>query len=193
MFKFFLLCLIPIMVAIDAPGVLPIYVGITEEMERAEKKRIVRQSVITAFSLTVCFIFLGTAVFNTLGILVEDFMIAGGILLLVIAVYDIVRYGARTPPLSSTAGAVPLGTPLLAGPATLTTCLVLAGNYGYLPVILSLTANLLLAWLIFDRADILIRLMGINGARAFAKVASLFLAAIAVKLIRTGITKIAGM
>jgi multiple antibiotic resistance protein len=188
----FLLSIIPIMVAIDAPGVLPIYIGMTEGMERDERKRIAFQSVFTAFLIATAFIFLGRAVFNTLGIEVEDFMIGGGILLLIISIADIVRLEDRWAKVPPTLGVVPLGTPLLAGPATLTTTLMLVGNYGYLPVILSLILNLILAWIIFNRAEIIIRLIGINGARAFAKIASLLLAAIAVKFIRMGIFKIMG-
>lgn len=186
----FLLSIIPIMVAIDAPGVLPIYIGMTEGMERDERKRIAFQSVFTAFLIATAFIFLGRAVFNTLGIEVEDFMIGGGILLLIISIADIVRLEDRWAKVPPTLGVVPLGTPLLAGPATLTTTLMLVGNYGYLPVILSLILNLILAWIIFNRAEIIIRLIGINGARAFAKIASLLLAAIAVKFIRMGMLKI---
>jgi multiple antibiotic resistance protein len=184
--KQFLLSFIPIMVALDAPGTLPLYVGMTEGVKKQERKRIVRQSIVTAFLVTVGFILVGRAIFNALGILVEDFMIAGGVVLLIIAIADVVRAGERKLERSPEFGVVPLGTPLIAGPATLTTTLVLVGSYGYIPVILSLVANILLAWFIFSQADRIIRLIGINGSRAFAKVAALLLAAIAVKMIRSG-------
>ena len=119
-------------------------------------------------------------------------MIAGGIVLLIIAIADIVRAGEKKIPLSPTFGVVPLGTPLIAGPATLTTSLVLVGSYGYVPVILSLIVNILLAGIIFSQSDRIIRLIGINGSRAFAKVAGLILAAFAVKMIRSGVFLLAG-
>jgi multiple antibiotic resistance protein len=187
--KQFLLCLIPIMVALDAPGTLPLYVGMTEGMEKEERKKIVRQSIITAFLVTVGFILVGRAIFNALGILVEDFMIAGGVVLLIIAIADVVRAGDRKLERSPEFGVVPLGTPLIAGPGTLTTALVLVGTSGYLPVILSLVVNLLIAWIMFVQADRIIRFIGLSGSRAFAKVASLILAAFAVKMIRSGIFK----
>jgi multiple antibiotic resistance protein len=187
-----LLSFIPIMVALDAPGMLPIYVAMTEGIMKHERRTIVRQSILTALLITIGFVFLGRAVFNALGILVEDFMIAGGIVLLVIAVSEIVRAGERKILISPTIGVVPLGTPLIAGPATLTTTLVLVGTYGYFPVILSLIVNILLAWAIFAQADRIIRLIGISGSRAFAKIAALLLAAIAVKMIRSGIFTLIG-
>lgn len=186
----FILTFIPIMVAMDAPGTLPLYIGMTEGLERPERKRIVRQSIITAFLVTVGFVLVGRAIFEVLGILVEDFMIAGGIILFIIAAADIVRATGKKPPVSATFGVVPLGTPIIAGPAVLTTTLVLQGAHGYLPVLLSLIVNLLIAWLIFAQSDRIIRLVGINGARAFAKVAALILAAFAVKMIRSGIFKL---
>lgn len=192
-FSPFLLTVIPVMVAIDAPGVLPIYLALTDGIVPGEKKRIVRESVLTALLITLLFVLLGRAVFNILGILVEDFMIAGGILLLVISVSDMLSAGAArtTAPVSSLAsGVVPLGTPLLAGPATLTTCLLLVGNYGYFPVIFSLVFNLILAWILFDKADIIVRKIGVNGTRGITRLASLLLAAIAVKMIRMGIQRI---
>ncbi len=183
----FLLSFIPIMVAMDAPGILPIFISITQGIKPRERKQILRQSLLTALLITIGFTFLGAAVFKALVIRVEDFMIAGGIILLIIAVSDIVLAGAKQYTISPTFGVVPLGTPLIAGPATLTTTLALVSTYGYIPVLLSLAVNILLAWLIFSQSDRIIKIIGTNGALAFAKVAALLLAAIAVKMIRSGL------
>jgi multiple antibiotic resistance protein len=187
--KPFLATLIPLMVALDAPGTLPLYVAMTEGVKKSERKRIVRQSILTAFLVTMGFIALGQAIFNALGILVEDFMIAGGGVLLIIAVTDVVRAGERKMERGPEFGVVPLGTPLIAGPGTLTTALVLVGTSGYTAVILSLIVNLLITWIIFSQSERIIKAIGIAGSRAFAKVAMLILAAFAVKMIRIGILK----
>jgi multiple antibiotic resistance protein len=183
----FLLSFIQIMVAMDAPGILPIFVSITQGIKPKDRRRILHESLITALLITIGFTFLGAAIFKALVIRVEDFMIAGGVILLIIAVSDIVLAGARQYQISPSFGVVPLGTPLIAGPATLTTTLALVSTYGYTPVLLSLAVNILLAWLIFSQSDRIIRLIGTNGALAFAKVAALLLAAIAVKMIRSGL------
>jgi multiple antibiotic resistance protein len=186
-FKSFLATFIPLMVALDAPGTLALFVGMTEGVAKPERARIVRQSIITAFLVTLGFILVGQAIFNALGILVEDFMVAGGLVLLIIAIADVVRAGERKMERSPEFGVVPLGTPIIAGPGTLTAALVLVGMNGYVPVILSLAVNLLLAWVIFNQSERIIRIIGISGSRAFAKVVSLILAAFAVKMIRSGI------
>lgn len=186
-FNIYLTSFISILVAINAPGVLPIFISFTEEIA-GERKRIAGQSVLTAFLVATGFMLLGRIIFSAIGIAVEDFMIAGGILLLIFSIVDIVFPESRGRQVSSaTLGVVPIGTPLLAGPATLTTTLVLVGNYGYLPVIVSLLLNFLLAWVILFKAEKVIKFIGINGAQAVAKVGSLLLAAIAVKLIRSGL------
>jgi len=187
----FLFCLIPIMVAMDAPGVLPVFLGMTHHLKKHERQAVVRQSIITAFLVTIGFVLVGRWIFDALGILIEDFMIAGGAVLLIIATADIVRAGERTTTAGAgLLGAVPLGTPIIAGPAVLTTTLVLQGSHGYVLVLLSLFANLLIAWIVLAQSERIIRVVGINGSRAFAKVASLILAAFAVKMIRTGVMKL---
>lgn len=116
-------------------------------------------------------------------------MIAGGVLLLVFAISDLLRDGTRSavPKSSLTLGVVPLGTPIIAGPATLTTSLILTGTYGFWLVFVSLGVNLVLAWVVVRHADRLIRLLGVNGATALGKVFYLLLAAIAVSMIRRGL------
>jgi multiple antibiotic resistance protein len=184
--KSFFMCFIPMMVAMDAPGTLPLFVGMTEDIDPQERMRVVRQSIATAFLVTLGFVFLGRIIFEALGILVEDFMIAGGIVLLIIAINDILRAGERKLLMGKEFGVVPLGTPIIAGPAVLTTALVLVGTHGYIPVILSLVANLVIAWIIFSQSERIIKLIGISGSRGFAKVMALILAAFAVKMIRSG-------
>ena len=184
----FLAALIPLFVAIGAPGLLPTYFSLTEHLSEPSRRQAVRQSVTTACFVTIGFAILGRAVFEVLQIRVEDFMIAGGILLLVFAVHDLLREG-NPPPSSAgdTIGIVPLGTPLIAGPATLTTALILVGTHGVLAVLLAVLLNLALTWLILAQATRLIRVIGINGSRAIAKVSSLLLAAYGVSMVRGGV------
>jgi len=185
----FVLVFLPIFVAVDIIGVLPTYYALTAPLAAEEKPRIARQSVVTAFSVTVAFILLGKATFSILGVRVEDFMIAGGVLLLVFAISDLLRDGTRSsaPKAAQTLAVVPLGTPIIAGPATLTTSLMLTGTFGFGLVCVSLALNLLLAWVVVRYADRVIGILGVNGATAIGKVFYLLLAAIAVSMIRRGL------
>jgi multiple antibiotic resistance protein len=185
----FLKAFVPIFFAVDAIGVVPIFMSLTEGIDRRERQRIVRQSLITALLVALGFVFLGKTVFALLNIKVEDFEIAGGVVLFIIATLDLVS-AEKTRTLGvETIGAVPLGTPLIIGPATLTMSLILVDlpDVGYAATILAIIVNIALAGAVFLSADAITRLLGKAGSRAIAKVASLILAAIAVMMIRRGI------
>jgi len=181
------LSFIPIFVAVDAIGVLPIFVSLTEGIEQHQKTKIIIQSMLTALCLAVGFIFLGKVVFKLLGITIGDFMVAGGAILFSLAVNDIINPVKRRRIPDQELGVVPLGTPLIVGPAVLTTSLVIISQYGLLATLISVSVNILLAGLIFSLSSILIKVLGQAGTKALSKVMSLLLAAIAVMMVRKGI------
>ena len=193
MLKHFALAFIPIFVAVDAIGVLPIFVSITQGIGRKDKIKIIIESMLTAVGLAVGFIFLGNAIFKLLGITIGDFMIAGGAILFCIAIIDILNQDKRRRIPANELGAVPLGTPLIVGPAVLTTSLILLSQHGLLITLFSVLVNILLAGLIFVLSDALIKMLGQAGSRALSKIMSLLLAGIAVMLIRKGITQLLAM
>lgn len=184
--KFFL-AFIPLFVAIDVFGVLPLFVGLTDGMGDNARKRLVRDATLTAFVISVLFLVAGTIVFSFLGITEHDFRVGGGIVLLVLAVNDLLfsSESKRTP--EPMVGVVPIGIPLIMGPAALTTIIFLVNTYGYGWAVASLLANLIIVWVVFAQARIITRVMGKAGSRAVAKVAALFLAGIAVMMVRSGI------
>jgi len=188
MLRNILLSFIPVFVAVDAIGVLPILASLTQGLDEKRKDRIIIQSMLTAACLAVGFIFLGKLVFRVLGIALGDFMIAGGAILFCLAIIDIVNPVKRRRLPAEDLGVVPLGTPLIAGPAVLTISMLSVSEYGLIPTVISVVANILLAGLIFRLSLMLIGVLGEAGAKAMSKVASLFLAAIAVMLIRKGLT-----
>lgn len=182
-----LLAFVPIFVAVDAIGVLPIFISLTEGIEKGEKSRIIFQSVLTAGLIALGFILLGKWVFNLLGITVGDFMVAGGSILFIISINDIINPTKKRHIPPETLGAVPLGTPLIVGPAVLSTSLILIETYGLIPTLISVTSNLIIAGIIFSFSNAIIRILGEAGARALSKIMSLLLGAIAVMMIRKGI------
>jgi len=192
MFNGILLACIPVFVAVDAVGTLPIFVSLTQGVERRQKNKIIIQSLWTAVCLAVGFVFLGKAVFHYLGITIHDFMIAGGIILFCIAIIDLLLPGKerRVPP--EDLGVVPIGIPLIVGPAVLTTSLMIVDQYGLLPTLIAILINVFLAGMIFFWSEFLIKVLGQAGTRALSKVTALLLAAIAVMMIRKGIFGLIG-
>jgi multiple antibiotic resistance protein len=192
MAKDILLSFISIFVAVDAIGVLPIFVSLTEGIEPSERAKIIIQSMLTALCLAVGFIFLGKAVFNVLGITIGDFMVAGGAILFCLAITDIINPVKKRRIPSEQLGAVPLGTPLIVGPAVLTTCMVIISQYGLFATLIAVLVNILLAGIIFSLSSILMKALGEAGSKALSKIMSLLLAAIAVMLMRKGIAQFLG-
>jgi len=84
--KNYLLSFIPIFVAVDAIGNIPLFVSLVEGVSKKERDKIVSDSVTTATVVAVLFMFVGKWVLNLLGITIADFQIAGGALLFVVAV-----------------------------------------------------------------------------------------------------------
>ncbi len=183
----FLYTFIPLFVAIDVLGVVPIYLSLIEGLPLASKQRIIWQALLTASGIGLGFILVGQGVFRFLGITVADFQIGGGLILLIFAIMDLLQAEkARRRP-SPTMGVVPIGTPLIVGPAVLTTLVMLVDIYGYIMPMLALIVNLLLVGVVFTYAQSVEQWLGEGGTKAISSVINLFLAAIAVMMIRRGI------
>jgi multiple antibiotic resistance protein len=189
------LTFVPLFVAMDAVGVLPILVPLTGDMKPAERSRTVRLAVITALGLGLGFVAIGKGIFLFLGIEVSDFLIGGGLILFLLAAKDLIT-GKMVESQASVGvgmlGVVPIGTPLVVGPAVLTTLLILIDQYSVIIVTISFILNLAIGWLLFTQANRVVKFLGQGGVRAASKIISLFLAAIAIKMIRQGILQVMG-
>lgn len=181
---------IPLFVATNIFMLLPIFISITKEMTKVKKKIVVRDSILTAIIVSFLFIALGELIFRILGITTDDFKIAGGIVLLVFAVRDLVQSGEERIKPDLKVGVVPIGVPLIVGPAVLTNILLLVNLYGIVPTIVSLILNLLIIWVSLINAERIISIVGRGGVIGIAKVMALLLASIAVMMIRIGVVNI---
>jgi len=188
--KPYILSFIPLFVAVDAIGNIPIFFSLVEGLSKSQKNKIIFDAVITAMVIAVIFMFLGTWVFSLLGITIPDFQIAGGALLFVIAV-RLLLPGAQKSALTSShdkdMGVFPLGTPLITGPAVLTTTLMMMNSFGPAVTLVSLILNMFFVWITLVKTDTIMKVFGPSGTRAFSKIMYILLAAIAVMMIRHGI------
>lgn len=184
----FWLCFVPLFVAVDAIGTLPLFLGLTQGTPRRETRRIIVDSVLTAAVVAILFLFGGRELLRLLGITISDFMVAGGLLIFVIAMSDMITSGKPEKEVDKrNPGAVPLGVPLIAGPAVLTTSILLLNTYGAVPTAAALLVNIAFAGLVFFFGNSLNHVLGSAGARIVSKIANLLLAAIAVMMIRKGV------
>jgi multiple antibiotic resistance protein len=185
----FAIAFVTLFVAVDALGVFPLFISLTEGLAPRERRRIILQSLLTAVIAAVLFVFFAKKVFDLIGIKVEDFMVAGGVLLFAIALLELVS-GRKFARQVETVGAVPLGIPLIVGPAVLTSSLILVDVAGAVPTLAAIVLNIAIAGAVFLGADLFTRLLGQAGSRAVSKVAALIMAAFAVMMIRRGVAGI---
>ena len=182
----FLAAFIPVFVAIDPIGLVAIFMGLGTSTSPEQRKHQAFLGILTALCVAAGFIFLGKAIFAALGITVADFQVAGGLILLVLAVRELVGFGTQDRGGGEEFGVVPLGMPLIAGPALLTALLILIDSVGLVFTVASLLVNLGLVAVALCNADRFSRWMGKQGLRGVSKLIALLLAAIAISLIRRG-------
>ncbi len=186
----YILTFIPIFVAVDAIGNIPLFVSLAEGLSKKQRQKAITDSVATATFVAILFVLIGRWILQVIGITIADFQIAGGALLFVIAVRLLLPGTSKF--LSSNGhekdiGVFPLGTPLITGPAVLTTTLMMRDGFGVMPTFVSLLVNMLIVWITLAKADNIIKFMGAGGTRAFSKIMYILLAAIGVMMIRKGV------
>lgn len=184
----FLQAFIPLFVAIDPIGLVAIFLGLGKNVAPAQRQKIADQATWTGGLVALGFLFLGQNVFKAVGISVSDFQIAGGLILFILAAKDLIQSATEPEKLPEDFGVVPLGMPLIAGPASITTLLVLAQTQaiGLGVTLVALVVNLGIVVFAFHYSVWLGRKISATGLRAISKIVSMLLAAIAVNMIRRG-------
>src|SRR3712207_4244067 len=126
----FLVAFIPLFVAIDPIGLIACFMGFVPNASREHRQKQGLLGIVTGFLVAIGFIFLGRFIFKALGISVADFQVAGGLILLGLAGRELI--GGHEGPSDDDRefGVVPLGMPLIAGPALLTALLLLVDTVG---------------------------------------------------------------
>ncbi len=179
---------ISLFIAIDALGALPFLVGLTKNLTKEERKSLVYRATGSAFAIGLTFIFGGRAIFNFMGITESDFRVAGGLLLIVFSIRDLLdsssHKGAQAP---TRVGIVPIAVPLMMGPAALATLMVGTEQYGLMITLLSLVINLGIVLVLFSQASAILKVLGNDVSDAINKIFSLLIAAIGVMLVRSGL------
>ena len=186
----FIWTFVPLFIVIDALGNLPFVVSLSEGMSTHERRKMIHVATMTATIVGLAFLFLGQFILSILGISVPSFAIAGGLVLLVLSIKYMTTGRMVEVIKEDMVAVVPIGTPLTVGPATITTLLLLVSQFKLYMVLLSFALNLVIAWVIFLQSSQIVRFMGQGVLKAWSRVFSLLLAAIAVKMILQGLSMV---
>ncbi|PIS28879.1 hypothetical protein COT42_06795 [Candidatus Saganbacteria bacterium CG08_land_8_20_14_0_20_45_16] len=183
---------IALFIITDSIGNLPFFMGMTEGMEKKERRGIFFSALLTGLFLLALFGFAGFLIFDIFDLTINDLRIAGGILLFMISI-EIMFRGRFSYEHKEDVGVVPLGCPLLVGPGAITTVIMMGRIYDPLAVVVGVLLCFALIWFIFFFAERLFRLLGHNGSLIVTKIFAIIMAGIAVKFIRQGVQAILGI
>ncbi len=178
-----------IFAVLNPVGVIPTFLSLTEGMDPEKRHKIVRQSIITVLILAVILSIGGSFILEFFRVSIFSLQIGGGVLLMVIAI-DMLSGLPRTKAVESQeeVAIVPIATPLLVGPGTMTTLIVFSKTVSMLNLLISIILVSLIAYLLLRYSELLIRVLGINGIRAISRFMTIIIAAFAAQLLYGGFT-----
>jgi multiple antibiotic resistance protein len=180
--------IVALFVVVDPIGTIPLFMGLTHDMNTANRKKVSRVAVITASILLLIFALTGQLLLALFGISINSFKIAGGALLLILAVKILISGTWDEKILSpEETGAVPFAFPLLAGPGAITTTIVLLQISGLIAVLLGVVTVMLLTYIVLHFVDTIHGFIGRIGSAVVARLMAIFIAAIAFQFVIEGI------
>lgn len=185
-------------------GAVPTLMALTGNYTRKERRMVVRRSILIAGGMIIGFMLVGIYVFDVLGIDIADFEVAGGVLLFKVALDMLQGKVSRTKLTSEeteesmekeSIGVVPIGTPLLAGPGTITTAIIYFNSpsidiAGRLIVLFAVILVIVTAFIVLRLSTVFFDRLGKTGSLIISRIMGLLLAAIAVSFISSGIISI---
>ncbi len=201
--KFSLIAFTSIFFLVDPFAVIPAFLTMTADEDPLSRRRVARRAAWTCFLVLTLFALTGSLIFKVFGITLPAFKIAGGIILLFIGI-DMLQ--ARRSPTNEVEGepqeacdkadvsVIPLGIPMLAGPGSISTVLVLMGESGRwwqtIPVFVAIAITSIASYAVLAAADRVRGRLGPTGIRIMMRFMGLLLTAVAVQFILNGLADV---
>ncbi|MGO8805427.1 MAG: MarC family protein [Candidatus Bathyarchaeia archaeon] len=188
--------IIALFIIVDPFGNIPIFLGLTQNVPEAKIKRVYNTAVLVGMILLLVFAFAGSAILTAFGLSLQSFEIAGGLLLLIIAIRILISGARENVESPESIGAVPIAIPLLVGPGAITTTMVTFQTYFKISgleialsiAVLAVVVVMSLTWIILRFINQIDHFLGKTGAIVIARVMALLIAGIAIQYILTGIS-----
>ena len=182
---------ISLFIIVDPLGNIPIFISLTENMDNEERRKTFQTATMTGVILLLSFALVGQQIFILFGISMQSFLIAGGILLLLISMKILITGSWEGDKISpESVGTVPIAIPLLVGPGAITTTILNIRMFNVTITVISVLMVFLIVWIILRFIDPIYRILGKSGSLIIARVMALLIAAIAVEYILEGIREL---
>ncbi|MEM4590009.1 MAG: MarC family protein [Candidatus Micrarchaeia archaeon] len=174
----------------------PPFLAMTRKMNEKERNSTLKEGVIIAGGIMLVALFLGMKLLELFGISIESFQIAGGILMFLLGTQIVLGQEIikeKNEKDKKTTIALLLGTPLLAGPASITTMILISQSNGLVPSILGLILALITTYFVMIIGNKIVKLIGTNTLEIISRFMGLLLAAFGIEFIKKGVFAIFGM
>lgn len=184
---------VAVFVLADAVGNIPILLVLTKGMEADQRNKVINKAVLVAIAVLLLFAFGGKFILSYLDVSFASLRVAGGLLLLLIAL-QMLRGDLETPVIDQErdVAITPLALPLLAGPGTLTTVMLLMSESPspHVSVIVGILAAMFVTWLLLRLANNIDKWIGAEGEVIITQLLGFLLAALAVEIGSAGIREL---
>lgn len=165
---------------IDIIGSIPIIIGLKQKTGSINAPK----ASLVSFYIMIAFLFVGNSILEIIGITINDFAIAGAILLFIVAMEMILGIQISKDTMPNTASVVPLAFPLIAGTGTLTTLLSIRAEYNIVSIIVAIIINVIIVYIVLKNLQRLENFLGSGGIAIIKKVFGIILLAMAIKLFK---------
>ncbi|MFN3802291.1 MULTISPECIES: MarC family protein [Belliella] len=171
---------------IDILGSIPIVINLRKKVGHIESEK----ATLAAGVLMILFLFLGKSILNLFGIGVEDFAIAGALIIFALGAEMILGIELFKPDPDASGGAsiVPIAFPLIAGAGTLTTILTLKAEFDQINIGIGIIINLVIVYVVLKSTTWLERKLGKTGLDVLRRIFGIILLSIAIKIFKTALT-----
>lgn len=183
---------VTLLVIMDPPGIVPIFLGLTHRRGPEQMKRLALQATLTALGVIVGFALFGQFILDYLHVSLPALQASGGLLLLIVALELLMGRGADfTASEDVNVALVPLGTPLIAGPGAIVAVMLFMQQAdspsSYTAVALGILSVHLVLFLTMRFSTTIARVLGTSGITVLTRIAGMLLAAIAAQLIANAV------
>ena len=199
--RFSVLALSSIFFLVDPLAAIPSFLAMTLGADPARRRRMARKGALTCFIVLTTFAVCGQLIFRLFGITLPAFEIAGGVILLLIGLDMLQAKRSATQEASGDteegaakedAGIVPIGIPMLAGPGSISTVMVLVGQVSSIwrwemgAILGSIALTSLISYWVLAGAGRVLKMLGETGIRVLVRVMGLLLVALAMQYFVNG-------
>jgi len=188
----FIMYFVQLLAIMNPFSVIPVFLTLTQDLCSSDVKSILRKATIAGLTIVIAFTLLGRYILEVFNISIASLRVGGGVILMVLAV-DMLGEEVRTKKIySGDIAVVPIATPLIIGPGTITTILLLTSSQpgNLINLILVLVSGVLAcitSFWILAFSNVLVKYLKTSTVRALGRFMALIIAGVAVEMIVKGV------